>query len=201
MRINAAVGVVVGLAVVLAACSTTVVGNPAPATGSGPASSTGGPDGVPKVAHPLETSRFEKEPCATLSSEQLGQLGITTAPKPMPEDKLGPSCTWNADDDGGLNLGARLLTVGSSLASLYKQRDQGRWKLFEPVADVAGYPGVLLDPSSAQPKGKCELSVAVRDDLIYSLQVDMLQSSKDYANPCPVVQKAAEMAVSTMKGA
>ncbi len=50
-----------------------------------------------------------------------------------------------------------------------------------------------------EPKGKCDASVAVRDDLIYSVQVTISSDSKDYENPCPVAQKAAELAVSTMK--
>ena len=190
-----------GLIVVLAGCSGKVRGNPDPASSTPAAASPSAdvPAGVPKVAHPIDTARFEKEPCAALTAGQLAQLRITTAPKPDAGNKLGPGCEWNAYDEIGLTVGAALLTAGSSLATLYKQNEQGDWKLFKPVADVAGYPGVLLDELDAQPKGNCGLSVAVRDNLIYSLSVTISSGSKDYGNPCPVAQKAAELAVSTMK--
>ncbi len=134
-----------------------------------------------------------------LTAGQLSQLGITTQPKPDLASKLGPSCEWNAFDEIGITIHATLLTIGSSLAKVYQQHAQGQWPFFEPVADVSGYPGVLLDSLDAQPKGKCQLIVGLRDDLAYSVQVSIDTDSKEYGNPCPVLRKATEMAVSTMK--
>jgi hypothetical protein len=186
--------------VLLAGCSDRVVGSESPSSSVATSTPAGGEDqAVPKVAHPLDVARYEKDPCATLTAEQLSQLGITTQAKPDLGNKQGPACEWNAFDEAGLTIGATLLTVGSSLSKVYKQHDQGQWPFFKPVADVSGYPGVLVDSLDAVPKGKCQLVVAVRDDLIYSAQIDFDSDSKDYADPCPVVQKAAEMAVSTMK--
>jgi len=154
---------------------------------------------VPKVAQPLDPARYQKQPCAALTAGQLSQLGITTQPKPDLESKLGPSCEWNAFDEIGITIHATLLTIGSSLANVYKQHDQGQWPFFKPVADISGYPGVLLDSLDAQPKGKCQLIVGLRDDLAYSVQVSVAPDAKDYGDPCPVLQKVTEMAVSTMK--
>lgn len=154
---------------------------------------------MPKVAQPIDTTRYEKQPCASLTALQLAQLGITTPPKPELENKLGPSCEWNAFDQAGFTIGATLLLQGSSLAKVYTQHDQGQWPFFKPVADVSGYPGVLLDSLDVQPKGKCQLVVAVRDDVVYSVQGDLDPESRDYDNPCSIVQKATELAVSTMK--
>jgi hypothetical protein len=151
------------------------------------------------VARPIDTTPFEKAPCTTLTSEQLGQLSITTPPQPDPGNKLGPGCEWNAYDEVGLTVGGRLLTVGSSLAKLYRQHEQGGLPFFQPT-EVSGYPAVLTDSLDAVPKGKCSAEVGVRDDLLYSVQVTISSDSKDYANPCPVAQKAAELAISTMKG-
>lgn len=190
----------VSAVVVLAGCSTGVTGHATPSTDAATSVTSGGAgSSVPKVAQPIDTSRYEKQPCAVLTADQLAQLGITTQPKPDLENKLGPSCEWNAFDQAGFTIGATLLTVGSSLAKVYKQHDQGQWPFFEPVADVSGYPGVLLDSLDARPKGKCQLIVAVRDDLVYSVQGDLDPDSSAYANPCSIVQKATEMAVSTMK--
>lgn len=186
--------------VLVAGCSGDVGGHASPSTAEAVSSSPATNNAnVPKVARPIDTARYEQEPCAALTAAQLSQLGIKTQPKPDLQNKLGPSCEWNAFDDAGVTIGATLLTAGSSLAKLYQQHDQGQWPFFEPVADISGYPGVLLDSLDAQPKGKCQLAVAVRDDAIYSVQGDMDPDSKNYANPCPVLQKAAEMAVSTMK--
>ncbi|MEU5257641.1 DUF3558 domain-containing protein [Amycolatopsis sp. NPDC021455] len=191
---------VLAAAILVAGCSTDVTGHATPSTDAATSANPGGDGlGVPKVAQPIDTARYEKQPCAALTAGQLSQLGITTQPKPDLANKLGPSCEWNAFDQAGFTIGATLLTVGSSLAKVYKQHDQGQWPFFKPVADVSGYPGVLLDSLDAQPKGKCQLVVAVRDDLVYSVQGDLDPDSTDYANPCSIVQKAAEMAVSTMK--
>ncbi|MEQ0563057.1 DUF3558 domain-containing protein [Amycolatopsis sp. NEAU-NG30] len=193
--------VVLLVAALGAGCSDGVAGNALPSSsvaGSSPATSSDAPN-VPKVAQPLDTARYEKEPCAALTVDQLSQLGITTQPKPDLESKLGPGCEWNAFDEVGVTLHATLLTAGSSLAKLYKQHEQGQWPFFEPVSDLSGYPGVLLDSLDAQPKGKCQIGVGVRDDLVYSVQVSVDPESKNYSDPCPVVRKAAEMAVSTMK--
>lgn len=188
---------VVGLALLAAGCSTHVDGSPAPVTGVSAAPSASVPPGVPTVANPLDASRYLKEPCAALTSVQVSQLGITTQPKPMPGDALGPSCTWNGFDEAGLSVGGRFLSRG--LSNLYAQHAQGQVPFFQPVADVSGYPGVLTDSLDAQPQGKCDMVVGLRTDQVYSVQVTIEADSKDYANPCPVAQKAAEMAVSTMK--
>ncbi|OXM66402.1 DUF3558 domain-containing protein [Amycolatopsis vastitatis] len=193
---HARVLLAIGITTLLAGCSPEVAGTPSPAVS---ASTSSVPDGVPRVERPLDTSKFEKDPCSALTVGQLSQLGITTEPKPMPEDKLGPSCDWNAYDEIGLTVGARLLTIGSSLANLYKQHEQGELPLFQPVV-ISGYPGILVDLDNAKPQGKCSAEVGVRDDLLYSVQVTISSDAKDYADPCPVAKKAAELAVSTMKG-
>ncbi|MEV6872823.1 DUF3558 domain-containing protein [Amycolatopsis sp. NPDC051128] len=188
---------VFSLAVLLVGCSTSVAGKPAPVTSASPSGPSGG--AVPQVSRPLDVSRFEKEPCAALTPGQLADFGVTRQPNSMPGDALGPSCTWNGLDEGGVTVGTRLLISGN-LASLYKKHEQGGLPFFRPVADISGYPGVLTDLLDAQPQGKCSAEVAVSDDRLYSVQVTISRNSRDYADPCPVVQKAAELAVSTMKG-
>src|SRR2546425_11208914 len=94
------------MAILLAGCSNGVSGSPTPVNSSNAAEPS---DGVPKVAHPLDTTRFEKEPCAALTPSQLAQLAITTQPKPEPQNALGPTCRWNADE-AGMNIGGALLT-------------------------------------------------------------------------------------------
>lgn len=189
---------ILGATALLAGCDSTVAGTPTTAVSTSARSSADNAPGVPKVAKPIDTARFEKEPCAALTPDQLAQLAITTAPKPDLESKLGPGCVWDAFDEIGLTVDGTLLTVGSSLTTLYKQHEQGQWPLFEPI-DVAGYPGLKMDSLDAQPKGKCGVSVGVRDDLIYSVQVSISSKSKDYEDPCSPALKAAELAVSTMK--
>ncbi len=43
------------------------------------------------------------------------------------------------------------------------------------------------------------MSVALRDDMIYSVQIRIDPQKEEANDPCPVVRKIAEMAVSTMK--
>lgn len=188
------------VSILLAGCSSSISGSatPSPDVNASAPSNVGG-TGVPKVANPINTARYEQDPCAALTGEQLQKLNITTQPKADLSNKLGPDCTWNAFDQIGLTVGATLLTAGSSLVNLYKLHEQGSFPYFQPVADVSGYPGVLLDDLDAKPKNMCGMSVAVRDDLIYSVQVTIDPDKEEAKDPCPVAQKIAEMAVSTMK--
>ncbi|WP_410606962.1 DUF3558 domain-containing protein [Amycolatopsis sp. lyj-109] len=197
---RAKVAVVLSVAALVAGCSNDVVGRPSPSAGGTDSPSPAGESSdVPKVAHPIDTSRYEREPCSALSADQLSQLGIKTEPKSDLAAKGGPGCEWNAYDDIGWTVGARLLTAGSSLANLYEQHAQGAWPFFEPVPDVSGYPGVLLESVETRPKSVCGMSVALRDDMIYSVQIRIDPQKEEANDPCPVVRKIAEMAVSTMK--
>ena len=190
---------VVGLSALVAGCSTAVGGSPTPVTSSAASPSAAGSPDVPKVAHPLNTAKFEADPCAALTSAQAQQLGITAQPNADTQDKLGPRCTWNgADEPAGHTVTGALLTAGSSLAKIYNLQKAGMLPYFQPV-DVAGYPGVLNDNRTAQPKGRCALAVGIRDDLVYSVRVDVESKAPDYADPCPLAQKMGELAISTMK--
>jgi hypothetical protein len=187
------------VALLAVGCSNDVNGHASPSTNMTTSTPVSGIDSsVPKVARPLGTARFEKEPCTALKQEQLAQLGIATQPKPDLENRLGPGCEWNAFDEVGFTVVGRFLTVGSSLSNIYKLQEQGEWPYFHPLSDVSGYPGVLLD-THERPKNTCQLVVGVRDDLIYSAQISVNSTAKAYGDPCPLLQKAAEMAVSTMK--
>jgi hypothetical protein len=189
---------VLSAAVLLTGCSNGVTGHASPSTSTPTSAPSSGSDpDVPKVAQPLDTARYEQDACAALTKDQLTQLGITTAPKPDPSN-LGPGCDWNAFDEIGFTLDSRLLTSGSSLANIYGLQKQGEWSYFQPVADVSGYPGVLVDDDDP-PKNTCQLLVGVRDDLLYSVQISVSPDASIYGNPCPTLQKVAEMAVSTMK--
>jgi hypothetical protein len=198
MRVRLAL--LLAMAALLVACSSRVDGTASPSTSQAQSSPTSGSGAnVPKVPRPLDTARYERQPCDVLSGDQLASLKITTTPTPDVNDKLGPGCEWNAYDEVGLTVGARLLTAGSSLANLYQEHEQGAWPYFEPVSDVAGYPGVLMDGVRAVPKSTCDMSVAVRDDMIYSIQLRIDPRKEEANDPCPVVRKIAEMAISTMK--
>nr|AXL06372.1 DUF3558 domain-containing protein [uncultured bacterium] len=195
MRVK--VAVVVASAALLSGCSENVAGNATPSTSAATDSPSASSD-VPKVATPIDTARYEKEPCAALTADQLSMLGITTQPKPDLATTPGPGCEWNAFDEVGLTVDGTLLTAGSSLAGVYQKHEAGAWKFFQPVPDVSGYPGVLFD-DKAQPHNFCGMSVAVRDDLIYSMQVTIDPEKKEANDPCSLTRKIAEMAVSTMK--
>ncbi|WP_103350646.1 DUF3558 domain-containing protein [Amycolatopsis sp. CA-128772] len=189
---------VLSVAVLLTGCSSGVTGHATPSTStltSVPA--PGGDPDVPKVVQPLDTARYEQDPCAALTKDQLAQLRITISPEPDPSN-LGPGCDWNAFDEVGFRLDSKLLTSGSNLANIYKLQKQGEWSYFKAIADVSGYPGVLVDDDNP-PKNTCQLMVGLRDDLVYSVQISVSPDSQINGDPCPTLQKVGEMAVSTMK--
>jgi hypothetical protein len=69
-----------------------------------------------------------------------------------------------------------------------------------PVPNVAGYPAVFGSIADGRPKGICTMVVGVRNDEVMTVTSLFSTSSPYRGDPCPVVQKAAEAAIATLKG-
>ncbi|WP_218951898.1 DUF3558 domain-containing protein [Amycolatopsis anabasis] len=179
--------------VVLAGCSDTKDGTPSPASPAGQSSGADPGTGVPPVETPLDTARFEQDPCSLLTSAQAQEIAGLV--KSTPDNAQGgPSCQWQDPSGFGINIGF----IPNGLRNLYSQHKAGRVSYFEPVASVAGYPGAFGALGDVRAQGTCTLSVGVRNDLAMSV-VSTLGSQRG-AQSCQVVLKAAETAVTTIKG-
>ncbi|GDY33095.1 DUF3558 domain-containing protein [Gandjariella thermophila] len=185
----------VGAALVAAGCSsTTTPGSAQPTT-----SSAALPAGTPNVAHPLDTTRFQKDPCSLLTPTQLRQFNMGGATGEVtPNAPTGPACSWgNTDGPSKMSISAAILTSGHGLVDVYSQKDT--YRLFRPLPDIEGYPAAIA--SSADPgSGYCSIVVGVTNELAVSTIVQIDNSSPDFSNPCPRNQQVATDVVQTLKG-
>ncbi|WP_275291219.1 DUF3558 domain-containing protein [Amycolatopsis sp. La24] len=180
-------------AVLLSGCS----GEPGNATSTAPPpSSSAGPQfGAPSVPAPLDATALEKDPCAAMNADQVTSLGApfkNTAPQP--DGATGPTCGWRfATDDGPSSVGGTVVTKDpshSGLSGIYGQQKAGALTKFEPFT-VAGYPGVIYDPASNSPAGLCTMTVGLRNDLTYVINVNLDSLKKPFADSCEVGKKVA----------
>lgn len=189
-RIAAAV---LGLAITATGCSP-VSGTPSPTTTSSRPS-------APKVAHPIDTTKYQAEPCDLLTAAQVIQYGIA-----KPGDKnagtsaLGPGCSWS--QLGGSGFTVEFITANTAgLTSLYINKDiivdgGGYWV----ATTVQGYPGVFNSSYDDRKTGDCSLAVGVTDTLTYNVAVTADKSSPQYGDPCGMTSQIADMVLTTMRG-
>jgi hypothetical protein len=186
-----------GVALTVAGCSPSPVGGSATPTTASTSSASSLPPGTPNVAHPLDTTAFQKAPCSVLTAAQLRQLNITTTGGEVVDDPLGPHCGWTDTGPSHLGLSVIFLTAGSGLASIYSQKSQ--YVVFEPLPDIAGYPAIVAMTDDIRAQGTCKVSVGVSNDLLINVQGGA-QYGPDQAKSCDQMQAAATAMVTTMKG-
>nr|BFF03868.1 DUF3558 domain-containing protein [Streptoalloteichus tenebrarius] len=187
-------------ALLLASCSGGSVQGTAQPTG-GPTNSASAssdaalPPGVPRVPKPLDTARFQQDPCALLTSAQLQPFKLGNKPGD-PRKVPTPSCAWYDYVDAKMSLSVTIATDRDGLAGLYQR--QKNFKVFEPLK-VEDYPGAIVAGALDQrPQGVCDVEFAVTDKLSISVQTNL--STPDKAtNPCGPTKAAAAEVLKTLK--
>ncbi|WP_176968886.1 DUF3558 domain-containing protein [Amycolatopsis xylanica] len=181
---------------VLSGCSKTTPGNAATVPPSSPGTSASDP-AVPQVSDPLEVSKFEQDPCKALTADQARELA-SLATTNVTSGTAGPICGWRDGDRNEIAFG---FVHANGLADSYRNHQPDDPGYFVPVPSVAGYPGVFASISDGRPDGVCTLAVGVRNDVVMTVTSLMNSSSPYRKDPCPLVQRAAEAAIATIKGA
>jgi hypothetical protein len=201
----------------LTGCTTTSQGLPVPqthpasetgaggtSTGSAPPSSSASngdlpSDGAPKVRNPLDTSRYQQNPCQMLMSEHLQQLNLPTQGKPG-QGPLGLECDW-LNQETGASAGIEWADKNPrGLSSTYAARKSGRYAYFIELGEIEGYPAVAADLSDARDTGTCVLTVGVSDQLIFLVSVQLSLRNIEKKDPCKDGAVAvAAMMLQTMK--
>ncbi|MFD8494955.1 DUF3558 domain-containing protein [Amycolatopsis sp. NPDC059657] len=178
----------------LAGCSHTTPGNAttAPSTSG---SSSNGPV-VPQVTNPLDTTKFEQNPCDVLTKDQARELANLTTTRLDAKAPGGAICGWQDENHNDVNFS---LNRTGGLETLYRNHRSDDPGYFEPVPSVAGYPAVFASISDGRAGGTCTLSVGVSKDVAMVVSSTFFASSPNRSDPCPLVQKAAEMAIATLK--
>ncbi|HWE89279.1 MAG TPA: DUF3558 domain-containing protein [Pseudonocardiaceae bacterium] len=186
---------IVGLAT---ACSSgSGEGGPQPA-GSTASTSAAPVSGVPKVAHPLDASKFEAAPCSSVTASQLDALAVPSASRDAQQDVTGTGCVWSAGTGTAAN--GMYLTWDTShtngLGWVYQAGST--WTYWVPLT-VNGYPAVQGGTVDNRQTGSCTIYVGVSDQLVFILTYKgslLPQESK----PCQLATQAATDVVQNLGG-
>ncbi|MEU0531276.1 DUF3558 domain-containing protein [Amycolatopsis tolypomycina] len=191
----AAVAAVAALGVV-SACSTPVAKQTPMASSSSASTPAGTSLTAPPVPSPLDTSKFEQDPCSVLSQSQAVQVANLTSTRKS-DGNVAPICTWTDSDHNSVAIG--FVPASGGLATVYKSQDN-KSGYFKVAPDVGGLPAAFFGPYDDRNDGGCQVAVGVKTDEVFTVGVTFRKSSPNYGDPCAVTVKAAEAVVSTLKG-
>jgi hypothetical protein len=201
------VAVLLGVALVTG-CTTASTGEPRPAVEpSVPASRASAPsgtdslpsDGAPKVDNPLDTTRFQQDPCLALTPAQLRLLNVGPAGEPD-DAALGNACDWRNSETRGFAEIAFLERIPRGLSAAYKANNDGDWAFFVERPAIEGYPAVAYGGIDLRDSGECSVLVGVSDKLIFESAVRLSEGNVGRTDPCDKAAEVAGMALQTMKG-
>jgi len=193
---------------VVAGCTTTSEGAPVPATtvettSSGSAPSTSSDQelpfaGAPKVDDPLDTTRFQQDPCLALTPEQAEDLTFPPEGKPraMP---LGKACEWsNPGNTGGVTVHF-MDRYPYGLSAEYQANEEGKYAYFDVLPPIEGYPAVATDIVDDRDGGRCTVVVGVSDEITFEVPISLSLENIGKKDPCQIATMVAGMALETMK--
>ncbi|MEV6647125.1 DUF3558 domain-containing protein [Amycolatopsis sp. NPDC051371] len=192
------------------ACTTTTGGTASPSTAESSATDAPSADpGVPKVATPLDASKYAGDTCAIVPQDILASLRFTDPGRFEAQNndsvftQAGPSCSWTRHGEGiGLSV-----TIGTGnrdrgtggLAGLYNGYQNKTYiRFLERAPDVEGYPAVHWGIVDERPRGNCGMDVGIADDLTFDVYAQGYQGQDD---SCGAATQVAASIIKTLKGA
>lgn len=204
IRRSPAIASLLGIAIV-SACTTSSEGEPRPvdSTGSMTSSSSGNGEelpfaGAPKVNDPLDTSRYEKDPCRSLTSAQAQSLNLPPTGT-FNEATLTVGCTWfNTQTRGEVNIDF-IVDDPRGLSPEYQANRSGKWEFFEELPTIEGYPAVARAGIDSRDDGTCTVVVGVADDMAFASSVQLSLANIENGDPCKKAAEVAGLALQTME--
>lgn len=154
---------------------------------------------APRVATPLDTSRFEQSPCGLLTDDQLSEFGGETGKTDTSATEVGCGWRFGTQKDSSADAWFSPGATKSGLSDLYVLKEQGAWTdgYFEPT-EVAGFPAVFAEGSDNRENGACVLSVGVRDDMYLNLATQAPPGKG--RESCTAAENLAEAMIKTLGG-
>jgi hypothetical protein len=204
MRIRHTAPLIGLLCLVLAGCTTTSQGEPTPETTTSTDSSfTDHNDdlptnGAPKVDNPLDATRFEQDPCATLTVKQATDLNVPTTGEPT-DIVGGVGCEWANRETRGWVLVGFFTDSDNGLSAIYAANERGDLAFFEPLPDINGHPAVATDIDDRRARGICTVLVGVTDELVMQISVRLSEANADEKDSCEVTVDVADVALQTLE--
>jgi hypothetical protein len=204
IRRSLAIASLLGIAIV-SACTISSEGEPRPvdSTGSMTSSSSGNGEelpfaGAPKVNDPLDTSRYEKDPCLSLTSAQAQSLNLPPTGT-FNEATLTVGCTWlNTQTRGEVNIDF-IVDDPRGLSPEYQANRSGKWEFFEELPTIEGYPAVARAGIDSRDDGTCTVVVGVADDMAFASSVQLSLANIENGDPCKKAAEVAGLALQTME--
>ena len=195
-----------GLALI-SACTETSEGSPraaTTATSSPDATNNGGDEdlpfaGAPKVDDPLDTSRYEQDPCRSLTAEQAQGLNLPPAGTIDNNVNLGIGCEWfNEETRGAVNI-VFIVDDPRGLSPEYESHKEGEFEVFDELPDIEGYPAIIRSTGDTRDLGQCPVVVGVADDMAFVTDVQLSRANIGQVDPCEIAVQVAGLALQTMK--
>lgn len=179
----------------LAGCSggsSTATGGATASSGQSAATTAGPANGAPNVDHPLDSTRWQNNPCTVLTPGQLQRLNIV---KPGANGgDYGPGCTWNDNSQPlSVTYGFEFLAADhNGISDVYAAKKN--FTVFRPT-HIQGYPALVTYNSIMQRIHSCMISVGVTNTVVYEGDVVGMRQG----DPCAATQKLVDAAMTTIK--
>ncbi|MDV6012567.1 DUF3558 domain-containing protein [Haloechinothrix sp. LS1_15] len=205
-RHTTAVAALAALAMLLTACAESTDGTPeTPNDNSEQDEQHSSPElphsGAPPVDDPIDTTRFEEDPCLALSDQQLTEYGYeyedVEARVTMHADHV---CEWNMGRGEGTFVIGFTVENQHGLSGVYQAHGLETWEVFDQADPVHGHPALFADPIDARERGACNVIFGANDELAVWVTMDAGRHSPHRDAPCRAAYELAELAVETMKG-
>ncbi len=182
--------------VVLAGCAAQTAGSAQPADNAPPTTGSANNFGAPKVTTPLDTTKYQANPCGTLTPAQLQALGITQ-PGKVTADPTGGFCDWSPQLDVVYTLGFNIEFQPGDAPGLANVYQIGGPNSIKRLPDVHGQPAVTQP--SQNTGGSCTIYVGATDMISYGVAVTIPGGLPHFADPCTVATQIADDVTTTMK--
>jgi hypothetical protein len=191
----------------LTACTGTQHGTAVPAASSSTPSSMGssggqlpGP-GVPAVADALDTTRFQQEPCTTLTDAQVaGLLGPNAQPHEDLNADGGPGCFWHPSNVTQAAVSVIYNTKNKGGLTTIYEKQGTTFPLFIPMDPINGYPTVaygLADQRTSD--GKCAVALGTSNQDVIDVAVALSEGKIDKKDPCAAAHEVAATVLSNLR--
>jgi hypothetical protein len=177
----------------VAGCTGKTNGDPAPVTTTSTTVSSEG--GAPPITRPeLSLDKFKSDICTILSPEQVAQLGDMDPAKR--KDRPGePVCGWHPKSTSRA-VSYTFAISSKTLDDYYRNKDQ--FPAFEAI-DIAGYPAVNFAKLDLK-AGDCDTIIGLGKSTALLVQTSSETGAPNYGTPCKNTEKAALLALETIKG-
>lgn len=132
-----------------------------------------------------------------MTPAQVAQLKV--GPGKRNEDSFGTGCTWlNPQTTASVTVHF-MSKFREGLSGIYRSHEAGKYPVFKPIADVGGFPAVIVGDQDGSSTGICTMFIGLSDDLATLLSVKQSVDKVGTVDPCEVTEAVAPLVLQTMK--